>query len=90
MSGNRRRQVNVRIDELVLDGFAPAERYRIGGALERELARLLAVEGLPAHFERGGLLSDWNAGSFSLPAAPNPEMAGARIAQSVYRRMKRP
>ena len=31
----------------MLHGFAPGDRYRIGDAVERELARLFAEQGVP-------------------------------------------
>jgi hypothetical protein len=41
-----RPNIEVHIDELVLHGFAPADRRGIGDALEAELGRLLAARGL--------------------------------------------
>lgn len=36
-----RPQIELHIEELVLEGFSPGDRYRIGNSLERELIRLL-------------------------------------------------
>jgi hypothetical protein len=36
--------VELRVDELVLHGFAPSDRHAIGDAVERELTRLLAKQ----------------------------------------------
>jgi hypothetical protein len=38
------RPLDVRIEELVLDGFAPDDRHGIAEAVERELGRLLPRE----------------------------------------------
>lgn len=38
--------VVVEIDELILEGFAPSEKYRIADAVQQELARLLLAQGL--------------------------------------------
>ncbi len=38
---------DLRIDELVLDGFPPAERHAIAAAMERELTRLLTGPDAP-------------------------------------------
>src|SRR3954464_11756015 len=39
--------VELHIDELMLHGFASSERYAIGDAVERELARLFEKQGVP-------------------------------------------
>jgi hypothetical protein len=43
-----RRAIEVRIGELVLEGFSATDRLRIGAAVERELARLVAERGVGA------------------------------------------
>ena len=45
--------VDLHIDELLLDGFAPAERRRVGAALASELERLLTERGVPEALRRG-------------------------------------
>ena len=42
----RRRAIDLHIDELVLHGFNPADRHRIGEAVRSELARLLTERGI--------------------------------------------
>ena len=42
------KRIELHIEELVLHGFAPADRYRIGDTVQRELTRLLAEQGMPA------------------------------------------
>jgi len=41
-------RVDLRIEELVLDGVDPGDRIELARAVERELARLVAERGLPA------------------------------------------
>ena len=36
--------LNLHIEELVLHGFAPGDRYRIGEAVQQELTRLFAEQ----------------------------------------------
>ena len=71
--------LHVHVDELVFEGFSPAESHRIAAALERELARLLAEQGLPwTEF------SAIDAGRIRLSGSP--ERIGARIAAALFRR----
>ena len=76
--------VRVHIEELVLDGFAPSDRYRIGEAVERELARVLAERGVPPSFLAGSEHARLDGGAFDLTPGLAPEAIGDRIAQSVY------
>ena len=39
--------IELHIEELVLNGFGPVDRYRIGVAVEVELARLFAEQSVP-------------------------------------------
>ena len=76
--------VRLRIEELVLDGFAPGDRYRIGEAVERELARLLAERGVPGALAAGDEASSHDAGSFELTPNSGPDAIGSRVAAAVY------
>jgi hypothetical protein len=78
--------IEVVIEELVLHGFAPGDRRRIGDAIERELARLLAVQGLPA-FATGLALDRIDGGTFqATPGAPAGTLGG-QVAQQVYQQV---
>jgi len=48
------KNIELHIEELVLHGLSPGDRYRIGEAVEQELTRLLADQGVPESLERGG------------------------------------
>ena len=76
--------VRVHIEELVLDGFAPRDRYRIGEAVERELARVLAERGVPPSLLADSAHARLDGGAFALAPGLAPEAIGDRIAQSVY------
>lgn len=76
--------IHVHIEELVLDGFAPRDRYRISEAVEQELARLIAKRGLnPA------LVADVERPSLRVNAVQcsrdgDPNQLGQKIARSVF------
>lgn len=50
----KRKNIELNIEELVLPGFKASERYRIGEAVERELARLFAEQGMPQSLVKSG------------------------------------
>jgi len=81
--------LNLRIEELALDGFPPADRYAIGDALERELARLVAERGVPPLLERGGDWARMDGGSFPAAAGSRPETIGVKVARTLYARFER-
>ena len=81
---DRRHAVDLHIDELVLDGFDPGDRYRIGAAVEAELARLFAERGVSPSLARGGELSSLDGGSFDVAPGTGPEGIGGQVAQAVH------
>lgn len=84
------RRIEVRIGELVLEGgFAPADRFRIGAAVERELARLVREGGLDAGLLAGGGRDAVDAGSFTRAPQAAPASVGEGVARSVYGGLKR-
>ena len=86
MSAERRAPsaVEVHIDELVLHGFSPADRLRIGAALEAELARLFAERGLPQGLTGGSERETIDAGSFAQGHLATPASIGGQAARAVY------
>lgn len=84
----RRHSVELHIDELVLHGFAPGDRYRIGDALERELTRLFS-EQEPAAITNGGEIANLDGGTLRLAADSNPDEVGVLVARAVFGGFKR-
>ena len=76
--------IEIHIDELVLYGFAPADRWRIGQAIEHALTRLFAEQGLPPTLSIGGELARIDGGAFHVAAGTAAEGLGAQVAQAVY------
>jgi hypothetical protein len=79
-----RPNIELHIEELVLHGFAPGDRHRIGEAVRRELARLLAEQGVPPGLSRGGEVTRQDGGSFRSEAGGKPEATGTGVGQAVY------
>jgi hypothetical protein len=76
--------VELHIEELVLHGFAPGDRYRIGDAVERELSRLFAEQGTPPSLARGGDIGSLDGGSFEAKSGSRAETIGIQAARAVY------
>ena len=65
------RSIELHIEELVLHGFAPGDRYRIGEAVEQELAQ-------------GGEIVSVDDGAFEVAPGSRAEAVGAQVAKAVY------
>jgi hypothetical protein len=84
-------KIQLKIGELVLEGFNYHDHRRIGTAMQLELTRLISKNGLPER-ERNNLrkvvlLID--AGSFQVPTDMNPRTIGSRVGYSVYKGLRR-
>jgi hypothetical protein len=76
--------IEIHIDALVLHDFAPVDRWRIGQAIEHELTRLFAEQGLPPGLALGGELARVDGGAFHVAAGTAAEGLGIQVAQAVY------
>ncbi len=72
------------IEELILVGFAPADRYRIAEAVQNELTRLLASEGVPPALTQGGAIPWIDGGTWTLNQGMNAQDIGTQIARNIY------
>lgn len=75
----------IEIDELVLHGFPAADRYRIGEAVQAELARIFAERGLPGTTLQSVAAARRDGGSFNVAAGMPAGAVGAGAAEAVYR-----
>ena len=71
--------IELHIEELVLDGFEPHQRYEIAEALRTRLGEVLTERGLPSSL---GDTSSIDAGSISFGGASR---TGAAAADAIYR-----
>jgi len=76
--------IELYIEELVLRGFAPGERYRIGDAMERELIRIFAEQGTPPSLAQGSEIERLDGGTFEVKPGSRAEAIGVQVAQAVY------
>ena len=75
----------IEIDELVLHGFPPGERYRIGEAVQAELTRILGERGLPGAWAEDAAPDRLDGGTFNVDSGMPAALIGAGAAQAVYR-----
>ncbi len=83
-----RPRIELHIEELVLEGFPPGDRHRIGVAVEAELTRLLEERGVPETLNSSGLIEGINGGSFEVAPGSRAERIGSQVARAVYGGMR--
>lgn len=77
-------KIELHIEELVLHGFSPGDRQRIEAAVQKELARRLAEQGVPPSLARGGEMARLDGGSFEVAPSSGTEAIGAQVALALY------
>jgi hypothetical protein len=78
--------IHVHIERLVLDGLPVwhSQRPLLQAAVEAELTRLLAADGLAPNLQAGGALPSVPVRGIQLTSEGNPHTLGQQIAQAVY------
>jgi hypothetical protein len=79
-----RRPIDLHIEELVLHGFAPEDRYRIGEAVRDELMRLLESGGLPEVREANSEVTRAAGEEIYVRPGTLPAEVGGAVARAVY------
>jgi hypothetical protein len=78
------RRIELHIQELVLHGFAPGDRYRIAEAMERELTRSFAETGAPPAWTNSVRLARVETGAVRI-VSTNAEAVGSQVGQTLFR-----
>jgi hypothetical protein len=81
---NCQTSIKLHIEELVLHGFAPADRHVIGDIVQDELARLLSEQGIPSSLRVEGATDEIKGATFNLAHDAKPRTTGRQIAHAVY------
>jgi hypothetical protein len=76
--------IELHIEELVLHGFSHNDRYAIGEAVQRELMRLFAEQGVHGSLSRGFRAERVDGGTFNVKPSVRAEGIGTQIGQAVY------
>lgn len=82
-------RIELHIEELVLHGVAPGDRYRVAEAIEGELARLFQEQGIPPGLTGGGSGASLDGGSFGVAPGAGPRRTGAQAGRAIYRGLSR-
>ncbi len=78
-------EINLKIDSLILHGFPSTDRARIAAAVQRELTRLLAEQGVPPALAQGRIdLAAIDGGQFEAVSGMPANVVGCQIAQQIY------
>jgi hypothetical protein len=85
----RQKKIEINIDELILNGFSPNERYDIGESMEHELMQLFSEQGIPPQFEKGGEIGNIDGGEVEILQNFKSNAIGEQIARTIYRSIKK-
>ena len=79
-------KINLHIEKLVLDGIAVdrTQGSKLRAAVEQELTRLLAHDGLSAQLSTGGAIPQLRGGNIKLRKGSPPGSMGVNIAHAVH------
>ncbi len=79
--------VELHIDELVLTGFAPGDRFHIRDAVERELTRLLSADRTRSFGSESIAVERVDGGRFQVAPGAKAQTVGGQIAETLYRQI---
>ena len=82
--GGKARRVEIQIDELVLHGFGPGDRFAIAEAVQQELARHVSEGGLPRLLAAPLAIERLDAGAFQAMPGARAASTGASVARALY------
>jgi hypothetical protein len=81
--------VNLRIEELILHGFAPADRHRIAQGMQAELARLVSQGRSLRSLKSSLTLERVEGGAFTVKAGSSQRSTEVQIARAIYQGLQR-
>jgi hypothetical protein len=76
--------VELHIEELVLHGFPAADRFGIADAVQQELARLVAEQGMPSVMAHPVNVDRLDAGAIQVAAGARPRIIGTQLAEKLH------
>lgn len=76
--------IEININELVLHGFSPADKFRIGQAVEQHLSLLFNQKDIPSSLQKNNDVHLMNAGDFRMSANDTAGSIGNQIAGTIY------
>ena len=77
--------VEMKIEQMILEGFSPSDRYRIGDSVQNELERIFNEQGVSWTINKSIGLETLDGGEFAITHATRAASVGNQLAQSVYK-----
>jgi hypothetical protein len=77
-------RIEVHIEELILEGFSPADRWPVGAAVQEELIRLFTKNGVPSDWVVRGQIDSLRGDAGTITPGSRPEPNGVRLARAIY------
>jgi hypothetical protein len=84
MVQNRRRTIELHIEELVLDGFPVQDGDVIATTVRQELGRLMSEGDVPSRLMQSNDIGQLDISTVELESGTDAEATGRRIAASIY------
>lgn len=79
--------VELHIEELMLRGFPPSDRFHISEALQQELMRLITEQGLPGLMSNPVNMERLDGGTSKIATGAKPQAIGALLAQRLHQQL---
>lgn len=76
--------IELHIEELVLHGFAPGDRHAISAAIQGELTRLFAEQGIHPSLSNGYEAERVDGGAFHMQPGAKAGTIGMQVAHAIY------
>lgn len=81
--------VEMKIEQMILEGFSPSDRYRIGDSVQNELEHMLTDQRVSWTINKSIELETLDGGEFATTHATRAASVGNQLAQSVYQGISR-
>ncbi|SOE87095.1 hypothetical protein SAMN05446935_7654 [Burkholderia sp. YR290] len=76
--------IDLRIDQLIVEGLQSSDAYQFGNAVQTELTRLLVERGIQQRATSPLEFARLAAGAISVTSASKPVTTGWQVAEAVY------
>lgn len=84
MTPKQRRNIELHIEELVLDGFPSQDKQHIASAVQQELHSLLSQGQLPQGLTRNNNIARLDGGTIQMEPKATSQSTGHKIARKLY------
>jgi hypothetical protein len=81
--------VVMKIEQMILEGFGPSDRYRIGDSVQNELERIFTEQGVSWTINKSIEIETLDGGEFATTRPIRARSVGNQLAQSVYQGITR-